>query len=80
MPSTRWRPSALTPLFWLVSCQAASNQSVSGVRVWWKIVPAVAETRRPQPPHDRRPSRSRQDTAEPQWGQAKPSRHRSQSR
>jgi hypothetical protein len=33
------------PFFWLVRRQAAANQTVSGVRVRWKIVPAVADTR-----------------------------------
>src|ERR1035437_2561883 len=37
------------PPFPLVRCQAAENQTVSGVRVPWKIVPAVADTRRSQP-------------------------------
>lgn len=80
MVRTRPRPRALTPPFWLVMCQAAANQTVRGVLVWWKTVPAVADTRRPHPPQDRRPSRSRQDTPEPQWGHTKPSRQRSQSR
>jgi hypothetical protein len=80
IPRTRLRPSAEIPCFWLVICQAATNQTVSGVRVAWKIVPAVGDTRRAQPPHDQRPSASRQARVPPQCGQTKPSGQRSQSR
>ena len=34
---------ALAPFFWLVTAHIARNQSVSGLRVSWKIVPAVTE-------------------------------------
>jgi hypothetical protein len=34
---------ALAPFFWLVTDHIARNQSVSGLRVSWKIVPAVTE-------------------------------------
>ncbi len=80
MPRTRLSPSAEAPFFWLVMCQAAANQTVSGVRVRWKTVPAVGETRRAQPAHERRPSASRQERWSPQCGQTKPPRQRSQSR
>ncbi|MGB0097919.1 MAG: hypothetical protein WBP81_35945 [Solirubrobacteraceae bacterium] len=33
------------PSFWLANSQQAMNQTVSGVRVLSKIVPAVAEVR-----------------------------------
>jgi len=59
---------------------AAANQTVSGVRVPWKIVPAVADPRRPQPPHDHRPSASLQAVVASQSGQQNPSGQRSQSR
>ena len=55
-PSTRSRPSALAPFFWLVACQAAASQVVSGVRVLSKIVPAVIDVRRPHPAHFHRSS------------------------
>jgi len=35
------------PFFWVVMCQAAANQTVIGVRVRWKMVPAVGEIRWP---------------------------------
>jgi hypothetical protein len=34
---------ALAPFFWQVTDHIARNQSVSGLRVSWKIVPAVTE-------------------------------------
>jgi hypothetical protein len=43
--------------------QQAWNQTVSGVRVLSKIVPAVTEVRREQPPHSTRPSASRHPPA-----------------
>jgi len=73
-------PSAEIPCFWLTIIHAAANQTVSGVRVPWKIVPAVADTRRPQRPHDHRPSGSFHATAERHSGQHKPSGQRSQSK
>jgi hypothetical protein len=42
------------------NCQRAVNQTVSGVLVRSKIVPAVTELRRPQREHSNRPSPSRQ--------------------
>src|SRR4051812_43330025 len=45
------------------NCQQAVNQTVSGVLVRSKMVPAVTEVRRPQPEHSYRPSPSRQ----PPW-------------
>jgi hypothetical protein len=73
-------PSAEIPCFWLVICHAAANQIVSGVRVPWKIVPAVAETRRPQTPQDHRPSASFHAFVPRHTGHKNPSGQRSQSR
>lgn len=61
-------------------CQAARNHVVSGVRVPWKIVPAVAEVSRAPPAHDQRPSAVRQPSGVPHAGQTKPSGQRSHSR
>ena len=47
------------PTLLLVRCHAAANHTVSGVRVPWKIVPAVAETRRSQPAQRHRRSGAR---------------------
>ena len=59
---------------------AAANQTVNGVRVSWKMVPAVRETRRRQSPHRQTRPFISQETTHPQCGQTKPSGHRSQSR
>jgi hypothetical protein len=67
------------PCFWLVICHAAANQTVSGVRVRWKIVPAVGEVCRPQLAHSRRPLLSSQPTRPPHTGQDQPPGQRSQS-
>jgi len=32
------------PFFWLVTCQMARNQTVSGSLLSWKILPAVTDT------------------------------------
>ena len=58
--SARCKPRTETPRLLLVMCQAAANQTVSGVLVRCKIVPAVTDTRRVQTPHDQRPASSRQ--------------------
>ncbi len=79
-PSSGCRDAALTPFFVTAINQAASNQTVSGVRVSWKTVPASTRTRLRQPPHDHPPAGSRQPFSEPQWVQRKPSGHRNQSR
>jgi hypothetical protein len=50
------------------------------VRVAWKIVPAVGDTRRPQPPQDHRPSGSFHPCSPAHTGHRKPSGQRSQSR
>lgn len=68
------------PCFWLVICHPAANQTVNGVRVPWKIVPAVADTRRAQPPQDHRPSASLHAIVARHTGHQNPSGQRSQSR
>ena len=49
MPSVRFKLSAEMPSLPLANSQQALNQTVSGVRVRSKIVPAVTEVRSPQP-------------------------------
>ena len=58
MSSVRFRLSADMPSLPLANSQQAANQSVSGVRVRSKIVPAVTEVHFPQPVHLKRPSAS----------------------
>jgi len=52
--------AALTPFFVTAISHAASNHTVSGVRVSWKIVPASTRTRLRQPPQDQPPAGRRQ--------------------
>jgi hypothetical protein len=40
---TLCRPRALAPFFWLANQYMARNQFTSGLRVSWKIVPAVSD-------------------------------------
>src|SRR5271166_5084635 len=42
-PNSLWRPSALTPFFWLVTNHIARNHIRNGLRVPSKIVPAVSD-------------------------------------
>jgi hypothetical protein len=51
----RCRCWAEIPSLAVANSQQAWNQTVSGVRVRSKIVPAVTEVRREQPPHSTRP-------------------------
>jgi Aldo/keto reductase family len=51
----RCKPSAERPCFWLVSCQIATNQDESGVRVPASSVPAVTELWRSQARQTQRP-------------------------
>ena len=74
------RPSAEIPSLAVANDQHAANQTVSGVRVLSKIVPAVTEVRRPQAAHMMRPSPSRQPLLRPQSGQTNPNGHRTHSR
>src|SRR5215469_7082081 len=57
-PSTRCSPNALAPFFWVVTHHIARNQTGNGVRVSWKIVPAVTEVWQPQPAHSNSSSRT----------------------
>lgn len=54
-PSSGRSEAALTPFLVTAINQAASNQTVGGVRVSWKTVPASTRTRLRQPPHDQPP-------------------------
>jgi|GEM_PF-2779454 len=75
-PRTRCRPSAETPFFWLVMNQTAANQVDNGVRVRWKIVPAVMEVCLPQLAHIHRAFAVRQYRSDLQTGHTKPSGQR----
>ena len=75
----RFRLSAEIPSLPVAKSQQAVNQTVSGVRVRSKIVPAVTEVRPPHLEHMYRPSASRQPVSRPQPEQAKPAGHRSHS-
>ena len=79
-PRTRCRPRAETPFFWLVMNQTAANQVDSGVRVRWKIVPALTEVCRPQSAHIQRAFAVRQYRSLPQAGHTKPSGQRRPAR
>jgi hypothetical protein len=68
------------PFFCVVRDQAAANQVVSGVRVSWKTVPAVLETRRRQSEHLHTAPAIFQPPTQPQCGHTKPSGQRSQSK
>ena len=72
--------SAEIPSFWEANSQQAVNQTVSGVRVRSRIVPAVGEVRSPQAAHLRRPSAILQPPAWAQPGQTNPSGQRSHSK
>src|SRR5271167_4372620 len=54
-PSTRCSPNALAPFFWVVTHHIARNHTAIGMRVSWKIVPAVPEVWRPHPAHSHTP-------------------------
>jgi len=64
----------------VANSQHAVNQTVNGVRVLSKMVPAVTELRTPQSAHMKRLSPSRHPLAWPQAGRTKPVGHRSHSR
>ena len=76
----RCRLCADTPSFWVANNQAALNQTVSGVRVLSKIVPAVADARALHPLQRNVPSAIRHPLAWAQLGQTNPSGHRNHSR
>jgi hypothetical protein len=58
----------------------ARNQTGKGVRVSWKIVPAVTEVWQPQLAHSSKTPRTGHDRPLPQRGQRKPSGHRSRAK
>src|SRR5258707_8700933 len=58
----------------------ARNQTGSGVRVSWKIVPAVTEVWQPQAAHSSSTPRTVHDLPPPQRGHRNPSGHRSRTR
>ncbi len=77
MPSCRRIPSAETPRLPVTIRNAAQNQTGSGVRVRWRIVPAVVDAWRPQAAHSMsRRAASGQALPCPQRGHAKPSGQR----
>src|ERR1019366_1795580 len=75
-PSTRCNPNALAPFFWVVTHHMARNQTGNGVRVSWKMVPAVTDVWPPHTAHSSRTPRTGQDLPPPQRGHRKPSGHR----
>src|ERR1700684_3536151 len=80
-PSTRCKPNARTPCFWLVTYQAAANHTRNGVRVLSKMVPAVTVLWCRQSLHINRMRLTRYGGVMlPQLGHAKPLGHRSRSR
>lgn len=80
IPSTRCRPSAETPFFWEVTNHTAANQSVSGRRDRWKIVPAVTDVLRRHDWHNDRPVDVCHASRNSQRGQRNPSGQRSRAR
>jgi hypothetical protein len=79
-PRSRCRVLADTPFFAEVMYQAAANQTVRGVRVPWKIVPVVTDTRHRHDAHQNRPSPIRQRPGVSHRGHTKPLGQRSHSR
>jgi hypothetical protein len=77
--NVRFRLNAEIPSLPMANNQQAANQTVNGVRVRSKIVPAVTEVRPPHRAHMNLPSPSRHPPC-PQSGQEKPEDHRSHSR
>src|ERR1019366_5378116 len=75
-PSTRCNPNALAPFFWVVTHHMARNQTGNGVRVSWKMVPAVTDVWPPHTAHSSRTPRTGQDLPPPQRGHRKPSGYR----
>jgi hypothetical protein len=60
--------------------QAAANHTVNGVRVSWKIVPAVRETRLRHPPQRHTRPAATVVAVRPQFGHTGPVGQRSQSK
>ena len=76
----RFKLSAEIPSLPVAKCQQAANQTVRGVRVLSKMVPAVTEVRLPHPAHMILPSPVRHPAGLPQAVQTKPEGHLSHSR
>jgi hypothetical protein len=76
----RFRLSAEIPSLPVAKYQQAENQTVSGVRVRSKIVPAVTDVRLPHSVHMNLPSSSRHPPGCPHAGQMKPEGHLNHSR
>lgn len=77
VPNVRSRVLAEKPFLAVVTCQAASNHVVNGVRVFSRIVPAVIDVWWRQPRHTNRPRVCFQGSpATPQVGHRNPSGHR----
>ena len=72
--------NADTPPGSAVMYQAAANHTVNGVRVSWKIVPAVRETRLPHPPQRHTRPAATVVAVRPQFGHTGPVGQRSQSK
>jgi len=68
------------PFFCEVMNQMAANHVDNGVRIRWKMVPAVTDVCRPHPVHIQRAFAVRQPSASPHAGQTTPSGQRSRSR
>jgi len=79
-PRTRCRPNADIPFFCDVRNQMAANHVDNGVRIRWKIVPAVTDVCRPQAAHIHLPFAVCHARVEVQDGQTKPSGHRNRAR
>src|SRR5699024_4178690 len=79
-PNTRCNPSAETPFFCEVTSHTAANHVDSGVRVRWKIVPAVTDVCRPHAAHMNRTLAVRQPRVHAHTGHTNPSGQRSRSR
>src|SRR5207245_7643585 len=79
-PNTCCSPRALVPVFWLVTHHIARNQVGKGVRVSWKIVPAVTDVCRPHAAHSNSAVPIGHALVPPHFGQRKPFGHRSCTR
>ena len=79
-PSTLCRPNADMPFFCEVMNQIAANHVDNGVRIRWKIVPAVTDVCRPQAAHIHLAFAVCQACVELHDGQTKPSGHRNRAR
>jgi hypothetical protein len=80
IPSTRCNPRADTPFFCEVTNHTAANQSVSGRRDRWKIVPAVTDVLRRHDRHNHNPAAVSHASRHPQRGQRNPSDQRNRAR